>query len=249
MKSRLQKRSARALCLLFLFVAQGRARSLTFEYAFLEDKLKTASANQVEFKQVSDTPIVYRAWGVWNFNHSASKVAAVALDFPAYPRIFRYVYRCDRITKPPRRVCPLGTWYVEGRAAFARVWAIGNIDSLYWPDSAHLRFIAGQNEDRWLEASWHSQERPGWFSYRTYGLRMAAFVVAAGNDSCRLGIVAQGWVKQAMPQWLVRMGTSIILPHLLQDLEKEVARREKLLQAPQPPWYDKWYLNIRNFFL
>ena len=147
----------------------------------------------------------------------------MALDFASYPRIFHYVYRCERIIEPKNRVRPLGTYYVEGRAAVARVWAIGNVDTISRPDSLHLRFFARQNEDRYLESRFGTTES-GWLNFRTFGVRLAAFITGGGKDSCRIGIVAQGWVAHAMPQWLVRLGMSIILPQLLKDLDNEVVR-------------------------
>jgi hypothetical protein len=237
-----------ALCaLLHLAGAAAAAQFPAFDYRSIENSVKSGVANRVEFKQVSDTPIVYRAWGIWNFRRPASAVAAVALDFDNYPGIFRYVFRCDRITGRLRSISPLGSWYVEGRAAIARVWAIGNIDTLCWTDSSHLRFIAHQNEDPQLESAWSYQE-PGWLNYRTHGVRLAAFVVGAGPDSCRVGIVAQGWVKSAMPQWLVSLAANIVLPQLMQDLDKEVARRIEERKPKGAPWYRAWYHAVRGFF-
>jgi hypothetical protein len=214
----------------------------------VENEARAGADNHVEFKQVSDTPIVYRAWGMWNFAHPASEVAAVALDFASYPRIFHYVYRCERIIEPKNRVRPLGTFYVEGRAAIARVWSIGNIDTLSWRDSSCLRFFASQNEDRVLESRLGGNEK-GWLNYRTFGVRLASFIVASGKDSCRIGIVAQGWVTHPMPNWLVGLGVNIILPQLLQDMEKEVARRADLRAPKDAAWYDKWYRAMRRFLL
>jgi hypothetical protein len=222
------------------------ASTPSFDYGFIINQLKMGGANHVEFQQVSDTPVTYRAWGVWNFGHSASTVAGIAVDFARYPRIFRNVYRCDRITEPAQRVSSLGTWYVEGRAAIARVWAIGNIDTLGWKDSTLLRFIAHQNEDQVLETKWSHMEK-GWINYRTHGVRLAAFVLAVGRDSCRVGIVAQGWVKTPMPNWLISMATAIILPQLLGDLEKETYRRAGKQMPRKEPWYKKWLKGIHNF--
>lgn len=222
------------------------ARAGSFDYGFIINQLRMGASNHVEFQQVSDTPVTYRAWGVWNFAHSASTVAGIAVDFARYPRIFRNVYRCDRIIEPLQRVCSLGTWYVEGRAAIARVWAIGNIDTLGWKDSSLLRFIAHQNEDQVLEAKWSHSEK-GFINYRTHGVHLAAFVLAAGRDSCRVGIVAQGWVKTPMPNWLIRMATAIILPQLLGDLEKEACRRTGKQMPRKEPWYKRWIKDIRNF--
>jgi hypothetical protein len=224
------------------------ARTPSFDYGFIINQLKMGTANHVEFQQVADTPVTYRAWGVWNFARSASTIAGIATDFERYPRIFRHVYRCDRITAPQQRVCSLGTWYVEGRAAIARVWAIGNIDTLGWKDSSLLRFIAHQNEDQALERKWSSMEN-GWLNYRTHGVRLAAFVAAAGPDSCRVGIVAQGWVKNPMPYWLIRMATGIVLPQLLEDLEKEAVRRTGEQKPHKAPWYKRWFKDIRKFLL
>jgi hypothetical protein len=243
----LTKKNIHFLFLLHLAAGTVSAQLPALDYASIENELKAGAANHVEFKQVSDTPIVYRAWGVWNFRHSAQEVAAVALDFDHYTTIFRYVYRCDRITSKVRSVSPLGTLYVEGRAAIARVWAIGNIDTLAWSDSLHLRFIAHQNEDHKLESAWSYQE-PGWLNYRTHGVRLAAFVVGSGPDSCRVGIMAQGWVKSPMPVWLVSMATGIILPQLLQDIEKEVVRRAEERKPKEPPWYSKWYKAVEGWF-
>jgi hypothetical protein len=222
------------------------ANAPSFDYSFIVNQLKMGTANHVEFQQVSDTPVTYRAWGVWNFAHSARTVAEIAVDFAAYPKVFRNVYRCDRISGPPQRVCMLGTWYVEGRAAIARVWAIGNIDTLGWKDSSLLRFIAHQNEDQELEATWSHMEK-GWLNYRTHGVHLAAFVAASGRDSCRVGIVAQGWVKTPMPNWLIRLATSLILPQILSDLEKEAGRRTVKEKPHKDPWYKKWLKDIRWF--
>jgi hypothetical protein len=222
------------------------AKQFTFDYAFLESGLAAAAGNYFEFKQISDTPIVYRAWGVYTIARPAPEVGEAALDFAGYPRVFRYVYRCERILEPKNRLRPLGTLYVEGRAAVARVWAIGNIDTLCWTDSSHLRFFASQNEDRLLESRFGCSEK-GWLNYRTFGVRLAAFVVGIGPDSCRIGIVAQGMVKTPMPEWLVRLGMNIILPPLLRDLETEVVRRAEFRVPKHAPWYEKWYKAARRF--
>jgi hypothetical protein len=234
--------------MLFSFAVMATWRLPAFDWGPVENEARSGADNHVEFKQISDTPIVYRAWGVRNFNHPVSEVAAIALDFASYPRIFHYVYRCERIIEPKNRVRPLGTYYVEGRAAIARVWSIGNVDTLNWKDSSCLRFFASQNEDRLLESRLGGNEK-GWLNYRTFGVRFAAFVAAAGKDSCRIGIVTQGWVTHPMPQWLVRLGVSIILPQLLQDVEKEVARRADLRTPKNAVWYDKWYRAMRRFLL
>jgi hypothetical protein len=237
-----------AFCLLLMLAWATFAGQPSFDYGFIENELRAGAQNHVEFKQVSDTPIVYRASGVWNFSHPASEVGAVALDFAAYPRIFRYVYRCERIVEPKNRVRPLGTLYVEGRAAVARVWAIGNIDTLCWTDSSHLRFFASQNEDRLLESRFGRNES-GWLNYRTFSVRLAALVVPAGRDSCRVGVVAQGWVKHPMPQWLVRLAMNIILPQLMRDLEQEVVRRAEWRAPKQAAWYRKWYHSVHRFLM
>jgi hypothetical protein len=226
--------------ILLLCTNAASTKPILFDYSFLQKELATGFSNRVEFNQVCDTPIVYRAWGVWNFDHPVSEIAPVALDFMDYPRIFRYVYRCTRITEPKQRLRPLGTYYVEGRAAVARVWAIGNIDSITWSDSSHLAFFASQNEDRWLEAKWGRSEQ-GWLNFRTHGVRIAAFVIPTGPGKCGVGIVAQGWVKKAMPAWLIRMAINVVLPQLLQDLETEVVRRAELKKTVGVPWYSRWY--------
>jgi hypothetical protein len=234
--------------LLPLQMIDSSSNVIPFEYRFIENQLAAGAANHVEFKQIADTPVTYRVSGMWNFKYPISKVTEVALNFERYPKTFRYVYRCDPVTEPRRKVSSLGTWFVDGRASMARVWAIGNIDSLCWTDSSHLRFIASQNEDRWLEAKWYHFE-DGYLTYRTHGVRMAAFIVGVGNDSCRVGIVAQGWVKKAMPEWLIRLAVNIILPQLLQDLDKEIKRREDEKKAPEAPWYSTWYHSVKDFLL
>ncbi len=241
------------IVLLALSAAEGTVRPPgrlpAFDYGFVESLVHTGAANHVEFQQLSDTPVVYRAWGVWNLAHPAKAVAAVALDFGRYDQVFRYVYRCARIADPRGRVRGgLGTWYVEGRAAIARVWSIGAIDTIAWPDSSHLRFFASQNEDDALEIKW-ARQLPGWINYRTRGVRLAAFIAAAGPDSCRVGIIAQGWVWQAMPQWLINLASGIILPRLLSDLDKEVVRQIDGKPAAAPAWYKSWYRAVRRFFI
>jgi hypothetical protein len=111
------------------------SRGLDFDYNWLEKELSCPVVNHVEFKQVSDTPVVYRAWGAWNFGHSCTSVARVALDFKQFPKVIHYVFSCDSLTEPKNRLSRLGTWHVEGRAAIARVWALGNIDTITWTDS------------------------------------------------------------------------------------------------------------------
>lgn len=247
MKEWLNGNSAGVLCFLLLVAATAFSAPQAFDYSFIESRLEASGKNQVEFQQVSDTPVVYRAWGVWNYAHPVSEIAAAALDFDLYTRIFPHVYRCERIVEPKQLVSTLGTRYVEGRAAFARVWAIGSIDTIRWPDTSHLRVIARQTEDGRLEATWGRRER-GWLNFRTHGVRLAAFVVASGQDSCRVGIVVQGWVKDRMPQWLVRMAVKIILPGMLKDLENEVSRRARESKPKQTPWYGKWYKAVKHLF-
>jgi len=88
------------LCLLLMLSCRTFAFRAPFEYGFIENELKLHVANYVDIKKLSDKPIEYRVWGVWNFPHPVSEVAAVALDFDNYTHIFQYVFRCDRITEP-----------------------------------------------------------------------------------------------------------------------------------------------------
>jgi hypothetical protein len=242
-----------SLCAVLVLVTpcapRGLNREPSFDYGFVERMLASCADNHVEFQQLSDSPVVYRAWGVWKIAHPAKAVATVALDFGRYDQVFRYVYKCTPI-KDPRTRFRRGqsTWYVEGRAAVARVWSIGIIDSVGWQDSSHLRFFASQTEDGYLESKW-GHSLPGWLNYRTHGVRLAAFIVGAGKDSCRVGIVAQGWVWEPMPNWLVRLSTGIILPRLLADLDKEVSRRAREAVPTPTPWYKKWYRSVRRFMV
>jgi hypothetical protein len=240
------------LFILLIFLIQnvcGINKNIPFDYSFLIKLLNSQTKNRVEFTEIYDAPITYQAWGIWNFPFPASKVAEVALDFKNYPKIFKNVYRCDLITEPPYRVSKLGTYYVEGRAAFARVWAIGDIDTIVWQDSSFLKFIAHQNEDRLLEARWSYFEKR-WLNYRTHGVKLAAFIVGNKQDSCRLGIVVRGWVTKRMPSWLVKMAIEIILPQLLMDLENEVSHRNIIEQKKKKinePWYKQIFNKIRDF--
>jgi hypothetical protein len=219
-------------------VGAAPGQGLAFDYGFILDELRGGTRDHVELQQIADTPVVYRAWGVWSFSHPAQRVGDVALDFGNYHGVFRHVYRCDRVSEPKRSVSPLGTWYVEGRAAVARVWSIGNIDTLRWTDAGELRFHATQNENRQMEAAWNKRES-GWLNFRTHGVHLVAIVIPAGRDSCRLGIVAQGWVNRPMPQWLMRLAMRIVLPQLLRDLEAEVTLRTEEREKKNAPWYDR----------
>jgi hypothetical protein len=87
-----------------------------------------------------------------------------------------------------------------------------------------VRFIAHQNESQTIEKGWR-KELPWWISYRTHGVRLAAFIVARGNDSCSVGIVAQGWVKNPMPNWLIKLAVRYICPRLFMDLIEETERQ------------------------
>jgi hypothetical protein len=229
----------RFLFILAISCACSAAHAPTpFTYDFIEKQLACGVLNTIEFKQIADTPVVYRVWGIWNFGHSAQDVALAAINFSGYPRIFRYVYRCDRLNDPAARG-KLGTWYVEGRAVNARVWAIGDIDTLLWDsDSSTFKFIAHQNEDSRLEKQFNANKW-GWLNYRTHGVRLAALVVANGPDSCRVGIIAQGWVRTPMPEWLITLGTNIVLPQLLCDLEDEVRKVIRERRKLEGPWYEQ----------
>jgi len=195
------------------------------EYGSLLDSLRTGRRNIVDMKLVNSKPLAYRAWGAWTIPHSMNQVAAVALDFARYPETFTHVFRCERVPGPPKVVSPLGTWYLEGRAMMARVWAIGDIDTLR-RDSLELHLIASGNENRRLEAQWR-QVLPGWINFRTRGLRLAAFVVAHGPDSCRVGVLGETCVSRPMPEWILKFALSVVLPRLLEDLDREVARRDR----------------------
>lgn len=201
------------------------------DYSVILQKLRSSTVNTVDLQYVGRAPITYQAWGVWTIPYSTRQVASVALDIARYPTVFSHVYRCDSITSPRGMVSPLGTWYVEGRAAMARIWAIGNIDSLVWnADSSEVRLLASQNENRELEKQWRTV-LPGWFNFRTRGLRLAAIIVPLGTDSCRVGLVAQAWVNKPMPEWLIRLAIQVVFPKLLQDLDAEV--RRKFPRAPR----------------
>jgi hypothetical protein len=167
----------------------------------------------------------------------ARQVAAVTLDLPSYPKTFGNVYRCERITAPPRLAGKNGTWYLEGRTFRIRIWAIGDVDSLWCaPDSSRVRLFAHQNENRMLERGW-GHALPHWMNYRTRGLKLAAFVEPRGPDSCRVGIIAQGWVNNPMPDWLTRLAVHYIMPDLFDDLEKEVERRYPVKRKHRFLWW------------
>jgi hypothetical protein len=208
-----------------LMTVAGQAMPLPFEYNSLLLMLSGPVENKVGIDRVLDTPITYRVWGTWAIARPSREVASVALDFPAYSRTFRDVYKCVRITTPPVKASRFGTWYVEGRAMRVRIWSIGDIDSISCGiDSTKVRFFAHQNENFWLEKQWQ-HALPWWMNYRTHGLRMAAFVVARGHDSCSVGVVVQGWVNSPMPQWLIKLAAHYILPRLFRGLEAETERR------------------------
>jgi len=218
-------RAIRIFACMMLMTVAGQAAPAPFEYESLLSTLNGPAENKVGIDRVQDTPVTYRVWGTWTLARPFREVASVALDFPAYSRTFRYVYKCVRITEPLLKTSRFGTWYVEGRSMHVRVWAIGDIDSISCgTDSTNVLFFAHQNENLWLAKQWQ-QILPWWMNFRTHGVRMAAFVVARGRDSCSVGVVVQGWVSRPMPQWLVKLAVHYILPRLFQDLEAETEQR------------------------
>ncbi len=210
---------------------------LRVEYQSLLRELRDSTRNTVDIELIDRGLLWYRAWGTWTIPHSVREAGRVALDFENYPDVFRHVYRCEPVREPRRLVAPLGTWYLEGRAGMARVWAIGNVDTLRWnADSTEMHLIASQNEHKGLETMWR-EVLPGWINFRTRRLKLAAFVVARGADSCRVGVVAETWVNKPMPEWLVKFAVQLVLPRLLQDLDLAVARTA----PPIPPARKRWW--------
>jgi hypothetical protein len=199
--------------------------SVPFDYSLLYYRMRATDENITDLRIINRQPLVYQAWGVWSIPRSVQQVALVALDFPRYPEMFKYVYRCEQVTGPSYVIKPLGTWYLEGRAMRARVWAIGNIDTLMWcNDSTEVRLIASQNANRALNAQWRVRLQ-NWINFITLDLRLAAIVTAKGPDSCRVGIVAQSRVNKPMPDWLSRLAVNVILPRMFEDIEREVVTR------------------------
>ncbi|MBD3241907.1 MAG: hypothetical protein GF331_15060 [Chitinivibrionales bacterium] len=233
---------ALALCATALYSAllapsAGAGLPVRFDYSSVLAALHDSTGNFVDIELVDRGRLWYRAWAAWTLPHPMRSVATAALDFGSYPETFSYVYRCDRITRPQRVVSSLGTWYLEGRAGVARVWAIGDIDSLWWnADSTEMRVVASQNENKGLESVWR-EVLPGWMNFRTRGLRLAAFVVAHGEDSCRVGIVAETKVNKPMPQWLVKFAVQIVLPRLLRELELAIPRSTRIPAAGKKRWW------------
>ncbi len=207
----------------------GKKPASRFEYESLLTMLRDSVRNAVDVQLLDRGQLWYRAWGAWTLPHSIHAVADIALDFKRYPTVFTHVYRCDRVTEPEHRVARLGTWYLEGRAPPARVWSIGNVDTIWWnADSTEMHLTASQNDDKRLESVWR-EVLPGWMNFRTRGLRLAACVVARGDDSCRVGVVAEMRVSKPMPRWLVKLAVQIVLPRLLHDLDLAIPRP---LQGP-----------------
>ena len=212
-------------------------KTVPFNFAPVLALLQGPAVDKIGLDQVTASPVTYTAWGVRTIARPARQVASVALDLPSYTKTFSNVHRCERITDPARLVSKTGTWYLEGRAFRVRILAIGDIDSLvYGPDSSSIRLFAHQNENRLLERKW-LQALPRWMNYRTHALRLAAFVQARGPDSCSIGIMAQGWVKDPMPEWLTRMAIRYIMPNLFDDLEAEVERR---FPVKRKHWFLWW---------
>lgn len=205
------------------------------QYGEVLAEVRTGGSNKVEFRQVADTPLTYSAWGVWSFPYTVREAAVVALDFDRYTEVFRHVYRCERVRGPYRSLSPLGTWYVEGRASVARVWAVGNVDVISWAtvDSSEMRLFASQNRDSLIEKRYR-EVLGGWINLRTYGLRVAAFVAQRGDDSCRVGIVVQGIVSKPMPVWLVNLAIKVVMPVLLTDFGREIERFRKANARGKP---------------
>lgn len=195
-----------------------------FDHQALVGMLRDSLRNVVDVQLLDRGQLWYRAWGAWTLPHPMRSVAATALDFERYATVFTHVHRCERVTEPARLVGRLGTWYLEGRARPARVWAIGNIDTLWWnADSTEMHLVASQNEHKALESVWR-EVLPGWMNFRTRGLRLAACVVALGEDSCRVGVIAETRVSKPMPQWLVKLAVQMVLPRLLRDLDLAIPR-------------------------
>lgn len=222
---------------LSVLAVPARAPVISFHYDSVLQQARGDGPDGVDFVLIDGDPTVYRAQGVRTIPLPAAVVAEAALDFRAYPRMFEHVFRCDSVSGPRGLVSARGTWYVEGRAPPARVWAIGNIDGISWsPDSTELRLFASQNEHRWLEKRWRVV-LPRWVNLRTHGLRLAAAVVARGEDSCRVAIVAQAWTTKPMPAWLCELAVRLVLPRLFDDLAAEAKRRRP---EPEKPWWRFW---------
>jgi len=211
------------------------------DYTLVLNQLNHSRKNNTGFEYFSTKPLTYQVWGVWNLRRKTKEVAVAAIDFSRYPGALRFVHRCDPVLVPKEILGSQGTWYVEGRAMVARIWAIGNIDSVFWnQDSTEFRLVASQNENFILERQWRTV-LPHWLNYRTHGLRFAAIIRKTGVDSCRIAVVAQAFVNEPMPKWLVRAAVRVILPGLLRDFETMVYNRFK--ESPnqaKPSWWKIW---------
>ena len=220
------KTCAACLCLL---CASGIARAgdtvSAFDYGFIKNDAMSGAKNHVNIERISRKPLVYRAWGVWSFPFPIENTVNVALDFERYADIFRHVHRSERVADPAGITAELGTWYIEGRGGgIARIWAIGDIDSLVWDDSLTLRCMASQNEDSALNARYR-ETVDDLYNLEVSRLRLAAIVHGRQDTVTTVGIVAQAQTAISIPQWLFKLGIRIILPRTLKDIEKELESR------------------------
>lgn len=192
------------------------------------DKLLSASTSTTTIERVKSQPPVYRACIFRTFPFRRSAIEAVVFDFPTFPTTFRYVYKLIRIDGSSHDSSrPQGSWFGEGRAGIARLWGIGDVrDFNRTPKRTTLQVT--QNSDEGLNARYRQEQR-NFFTVEVRNLVLACYLEPRGADSCRMGIVAQAQPLVALPPWLFQLGLRIVLPRMIEDLEREIVRRNATL--------------------
>jgi len=187
--------------------------------AWKEDRL------DVHVEVLSKEPPRYFGFGFYSMEYSKEELASVMLDFENYADIFRYVHTFKAITEPEERISQLGTWFGEGRAAFARLCAVGDIDSIIYLDSSELQLFVSLNKDSLLHEVWmHDLE--GWLNVTVEDLHLSGYIRAQGSNRCRIGIIADVTTAASVPRWLMHLAIRIVLPRIIKDAEDEIERRK-----------------------
>jgi hypothetical protein len=188
------------------------------------EKLLSAPTATTTIERVKSQPPVYRSCIFRTLPYRRSAIEAVLLDFPTFPTTFRYVYQLKRIDgRAHDSSHPQGIWFGEGRAGIARLWGIGDVHSFNRTETRTTLQVT-QNSDEELNGRYRHEQR-NFFTVEVRDLVLVCYLEPRGADSCRLGIVAQAQPLVALPPWLFELGLRIVLPRMIEDLQREVERR------------------------
>ncbi len=180
---------------------------------------------------ISKSPKVYFGATFQTLNHSYEKIHANLTSYHKLSQNIDFIKRFHGI-KNFRKFSANGTFYLECGNFLVRNWCLLDMDSIFLDTSMTLKLIYSQNKDPDLNRVWQDTAS-ALFVVGNLDINIVWYLKKRDAEHTRVGVTA--WVAPDMniPGWMYSLIAKIFLPHLLDDLDRVLAR-DQTTPYPSP---------------